>query len=65
MSNATNNGSTTKKYNKVTTPPKGRPTPNRSGRRYSGRVFSSTFQWVATAGTFVVVLVIVYLLFFA
>lgn len=59
MANATN-----KHHHKVTTPPKGRPTPNRGGRRYSGRVFSSTFQWVATAATFVVVMVIVYLVFF-
>jgi hypothetical protein len=64
MANATHNRSTTKKPTRVTTPPKGRPTPNRSRRRHSGRVFGSTFQWAATAGTLVVALVIVYLLFF-
>jgi hypothetical protein len=65
MANATNNRPATNKPNKITTPPKGRPTPNRSGRRGGGRVFGSTFQWIATAGTLVVVFVVVYLLFFA
>lgn len=69
MANATNNRpaskQSAKKPVKVTTPPKGRPTPNRSGRRGGRRVFGSTFQWAATMATFVVVMVIVYLLFFA
>ena len=62
--NATHNRPAPKKPIKITTPPKGRPTPNRNRRSHRGRVFGSTFQWVATAGTLVVVLAIVYLLFF-
>jgi hypothetical protein len=65
MVNATNTGPTSKKPIKITTPPKGRPTPTRNRRRHSGRVFGSTFQWVATAGTLVVVLATAYLAFFA
>lgn len=46
---------------KVTTPPKGRPTPTRT-RRGSSRTFGSTFQWAALVVALIVVFVIAYLL---
>src|SRR5690606_33839355 len=46
---------------KVTTPPKGRPTPTRT-RRGSSRTFGSTFQWAALVVALLVVFVIAYLL---
>ena len=46
---------------KVTTPPKGRPTPKRT-RRGAARTFGSTFQWAALAVALIVLFVIAYLL---
>ncbi|HWL44403.1 MAG TPA: hypothetical protein VNQ73_15795 [Ilumatobacter sp.] len=48
---------------KAVTPPKGRPTRGRRGRRYQ-RTFGSTFQWAAASAAVVVVFVVVYLLLF-
>lgn len=49
---------------KVTTAPKGRPTPKRSGGPRRQRTFDSTFQWGAGAVGLLVLLALVYLVFF-
>lgn len=52
---------TTERTKKAITPPKGRPTPSRSGYRRK-RTFGSTFQWAALAVLGVVLFVIVLIL---
>lgn len=51
----------TERSSKAITPPKGRPTPSRSGRRRR-RTFGSTFQWAALAVAAIVLFVIALIL---
>lgn len=42
------------------TPPKGRPTPARHGRRSSDRLFGSTLQWAAAIALIALVFIVMF-----